>query len=72
MSRNPARPKKKGNERAEHVWDTSANPSPRGQGGEQGQARQSGGSQSGGQGASHRAPSKRGSAGGKPGGKGDD
>ena len=61
----------KGNPSAESVFDTSANPNPRGQGGEQGSARQRGGSQGGGQGVAHRAPSKRGTAGGKPGGKGD-
>jgi hypothetical protein len=50
---------------------TNQKQSPRGAGGEQGTARQEGGSQERGQGAASKHPSQRGTARGKQGGKGD-
>jgi hypothetical protein len=50
--------------------DTNQKQSPRGHG-EEGSARQSGGSQESGQGAANKHPSKRGTAHGKEGGKSD-
>ena len=51
--------------------ETNQKRSRRGLGGKQGSARQSGGSQESGQGVANRHPSKRGTAHGKEGGKGD-
>ena len=51
--------------------ETNHRQSPLGHGGDEGSARQSGGSQERGQGAANKHPSKRGTAHGKDGGKGD-